>query len=60
MPGLEPPFALPLAFRLVRHPMMIGFSVAFTVTPTMTVGHVLFAGLGSAYILVGVRSRSGT
>jgi protein-S-isoprenylcysteine O-methyltransferase Ste14 len=34
--------------------MMIGFVVAFVATPTMTVGHLLFAGLGTAYVLVGV------
>jgi len=50
-----PAFAVPLPYRLCRHPMMIGFIVAFVATPTMTVGHVLFAGLGTAYILVAVR-----
>jgi protein-S-isoprenylcysteine O-methyltransferase Ste14 len=50
-----PSFALPLPYRLVRHPMMLGFFAAYFATPTMTVGHLLFAGLGSAYILLGVR-----
>jgi protein-S-isoprenylcysteine O-methyltransferase Ste14 len=50
-----PTFALPLAYRLVRHPMMTGFVVAFLAAPTMTAGHLLFAGLGCAYIVVGVR-----
>ncbi|HET6166553.1 MAG TPA: isoprenylcysteine carboxylmethyltransferase family protein [Marmoricola sp.] len=50
-----PSFALPLPHRLVRHPMMLGFFPAFLATPTMTVGHLLFAGLGIGYILVGVR-----
>ncbi len=50
-----PAFALPLPYRLCRHPMMLGFFVAFLATPTMTVGHLLFAALGSAYIVVGVR-----
>jgi len=48
-------FALPWPHRLARHPMMLGFFVAFLVTPTMTVGHLLFAVLGCGYILVGVR-----
>lgn len=50
-----PTFALPWPHRLVRHPMMLGFFPAFLATPTMTAGHLLFAGLGCAYILVGVR-----
>jgi protein-S-isoprenylcysteine O-methyltransferase Ste14 len=50
-----PSFALPLPHRLVRHPMMLGFFPAFLAVPTMTVGHLFFAGLGCAYVLVGVR-----
>jgi protein-S-isoprenylcysteine O-methyltransferase Ste14 len=48
-------FAVPWPHRLVRHPMMLGFFVAFLATPTMSVGHLLFAALGCGYILVGVR-----
>jgi protein-S-isoprenylcysteine O-methyltransferase Ste14 len=52
----EPPsFAVPWPHRLVRHPMMLGFFPAFLATPTMTVGHLLFAVLGCGYVLVGVR-----
>jgi protein-S-isoprenylcysteine O-methyltransferase Ste14 len=51
----SPAFAVPWPYRLARHPMMIGFLVAFLLTPTMTVGHLLFAVLGWVYILVGVR-----
>jgi protein-S-isoprenylcysteine O-methyltransferase Ste14 len=50
-----PSFALPLPHRLVRHPMMLGFFPAFLATPSMTVGHLLFAALGCGYVLVGVR-----
>ena len=51
----SPAFAHPWPYRLARHPMMIGFFVAFLAAPTMTVGHLLFAGLGIGYALVGVR-----
>ena len=51
----DPSFAQPLPYRLARHPMMVGFAVAFLAAPTMTVGHLLFAALGCGYILVGVR-----
>jgi methanethiol S-methyltransferase len=50
-----PSFALPLPHRLVRHPMMLGFFPGLLAAPTMTVGHLLFAGLGCGYVLVGVR-----
>lgn len=54
-PPASPGFRCPLPYRLARHPMMTGFFLAFFAAPTMTVGHLLFAVLGSGYILVGVR-----
>lgn len=49
------PFQTRFLYRFVRHPLMTGFLVAFWATPRMTEGHLLFAGVASAYILAALR-----
>jgi methanethiol S-methyltransferase len=55
LPQADPPFQTRLLYRVVRHPLLLGLLIAVWAAPTMSLGHLLFAGAVIAYIAFGVR-----
>jgi protein-S-isoprenylcysteine O-methyltransferase Ste14 len=54
-PYTAKPFATPGPYRMVRHPLYVGWFFAFWMTPVMTVAHLVFAVATAAYILLAIQ-----
>lgn len=56
----EKKFHQPTLYKIIRHPLMLGFLVAFWATPDMTQGHLLWAAVITAYVLVAIQIEEQT
>jgi protein-S-isoprenylcysteine O-methyltransferase Ste14 len=48
-------FVTPVLYRVVRHPLYVGWLLTFWSAPTMTVSHLFFAAVATAYILIAIQ-----
>jgi methanethiol S-methyltransferase len=58
--GRPAPFTERSLYRVVRHPLMLGFLVAFWAAPVMSPGRLLFAGVITAWVLLAIRIEEST
>jgi protein-S-isoprenylcysteine O-methyltransferase Ste14 len=54
-PYVAPQFHTPSLYKVVRHPLYIGWLMIFWFAPTMTIAHLVFAAVTTAYILVAIQ-----
>ena len=54
-PYIARPFVTPGPYRMVRHPLYVGWFFAFWMTPTMTLAHLVFAVATTLYILIAIQ-----
>jgi protein-S-isoprenylcysteine O-methyltransferase Ste14 len=55
LPDELTPFKTPVLYKVVRHPLYLGFIIAFWSTPNMTLGHLFFAAVCTAYIVLAIQ-----